>query len=65
MYVDDIVIKSKKASDHLADLQKVFNVLKAHRMKLNSAKCIFEVPKGKFLGYMVSQYRIKANSEKI
>ena len=29
VYIDDMVIKFKKASDHLADLQEVFDMLKA------------------------------------
>ena len=34
-------------------------------MKLNPSKCAFGVSSGKFLGFMVSQKGIEANSEKI
>ena len=34
-------------------------------MKLNLSKCAFGVALGKFLGFMVSQRRIEANSEKV
>ena len=34
-------------------------------MKLNPSKCAFEVSSGKFLNFMVSQRRIKANLEKV
>ena len=34
-------------------------------MKLNPSKCVFGVASGKFLGFMVSQRRIKANPEKV
>ena len=34
-------------------------------MKLNPSKCVFGVASGKFLGFMVSQRGIKANSEKV
>ena len=34
-------------------------------MKLNPSKCVFGVPSSKFLGFMVSQRRIKANPEKV
>ena len=34
-------------------------------MKLNLGKCAFRVMTGKFLGFMVSQRGIKANSDKI
>ena len=34
-------------------------------MKLNPTKCVFGVSSGKFLGYMVTQRGIEANSKKI
>ncbi|GKV34728.1 hypothetical protein SLEP1_g43074 [Rubroshorea leprosula] len=49
VYVDDIVVKSLKAEDHLADLDETFNNLKKNRMQLNPTKCIFGVESGKFL----------------
>ena len=34
-------------------------------MRLNPSKCAFGVASGKFLGFMVSQRGIEANSEKV
>jgi hypothetical protein len=34
-------------------------------MKLNLEKCAFRVSSGKFLGYMVYNWEIEANPEKI
>lgn len=34
-YVDDMVVKSRKAGNHPLDLQKVFNTLAKFQMKLN------------------------------
>ncbi|GKU89582.1 hypothetical protein SLEP1_g3706 [Rubroshorea leprosula] len=65
VYVDDIVVKSLKAENHLADLDETFNSLKKNRMQLNPAKCIFRVELGNFLGFMVSRRGIEANPEKI
>ncbi|GKV15413.1 hypothetical protein SLEP1_g26207 [Rubroshorea leprosula] len=65
VYVDDIMVKSLKAEDHLADLDETFNNLKKNRMRLNPAKCIFGVESEKFLGFMVSQRGIEVNPEKI
>ncbi|GKU88934.1 hypothetical protein SLEP1_g3141 [Rubroshorea leprosula] len=59
VYVDDIVVKSLKAEDHLADLDETFNNLRKNRMRLNPAKCIFSVEFGKFLGFMVSRRGIE------
>ncbi|XP_016652592.1 PREDICTED: uncharacterized protein LOC107881971 [Prunus mume] len=36
-----------------------------YRMRLNPTKCAFGVASGKFLGFMISQRGIEANSEKI
>ncbi|GKV26785.1 hypothetical protein SLEP1_g36020 [Rubroshorea leprosula] len=65
VYIDDIVVKSRKAEDHLADLDETFNNLRKNRMRLNPAKCIFGVESGKFLGFMVSRRGIELNPEKI
>ncbi|GKV49801.1 hypothetical protein SLEP1_g56532 [Rubroshorea leprosula] len=64
VYVDDIVVKSLKARDHLTDLEETFNNLRKNIMRLNSAKCIFG-ESGKFLGFMVSRRGIEVNLEKI
>ncbi|GKV12463.1 hypothetical protein SLEP1_g23603 [Rubroshorea leprosula] len=65
VYVDDIMVKSLKAEDHLVDLEETFNNLRKNRMTLNPAKCIFGVESGKFLGFMVSRRGIEVNPEKI
>ncbi|GKV52230.1 hypothetical protein SLEP1_g58821 [Rubroshorea leprosula] len=65
VYVDDIVVKSLKAEDHLADLEETFNNLRKNRMRLNPAKCIFGVELRKFLGFIVSRRGIEVNPEKI
>ena len=47
-YMDDIVIKSRKGFDLLTDLAEIFANLKRYDIKLNSSKCTFGVPGGKF-----------------
>ncbi|XP_071926061.1 uncharacterized protein [Coffea arabica] len=44
VYVDDIIIKSKKTEDHLVDLKKLFERLRKYDLKLNPAKCALEIP---------------------
>ncbi|XP_077225671.1 uncharacterized protein LOC143858846 [Tasmannia lanceolata] len=41
VYVDDMLVKSLKAPDHIADLEEAFTILRRNRMKLNLAKCAF------------------------
>ncbi|KAF5450077.1 hypothetical protein F2P56_030456 [Juglans regia] len=65
VYVDDLLVKSKKAEQHLADLRETCAMLREYKMKLNPHKCAFGVESGKFLGFMVSDQGIKANPEKI
>jgi hypothetical protein len=65
VYVDDMLVKSRKAISHLVDLEETFNTLRRYQMKLNPMNCAFGVSSGKFLGFMVSSRGIKANPEKI
>jgi len=65
VYVDDMLVKSRREQDHLEDLRETFNTLRSYNMKLNSSKCAFGVTAGKFLEFMVSQRGIEANLDKI
>jgi hypothetical protein len=65
VYIDDMVIKSIFAANHLNDLRVVFNILRRHRLKLNASKCAFGVGSRKFLGFMVTQRGIEANPDQI
>ena len=58
VYVDDMLVKSKTAADHVAHLANTFAVQRRYRMKL------FGVASRKFLGFMVNHRGIKANPEK-
>ena len=54
VYVDDMLVKSRREDDHLDDLKETFDTLRTYNMKLNLSKCAFGVTTGKFLGFMVS-----------
>jgi len=64
-YVDDIVVKSRKASGLVADLDETFQCLRARGIRLNPEKCVFGVPEGMPLGFIVSERGIEANPEKV
>ena len=64
-YVDDIVVKSKRADHLVADLEQTFAKLWANGIKLNPEKCVFGVPRGMLLGFIISECGIEANPEKI
>jgi hypothetical protein len=57
-YVDDIVVKTRKADDLVSDLRITFDCLRANGVKLNPEKCVFGVPLGMLSG-------IEANPEKV
>ena len=65
VYVDDMLVKSKAASDHVAYLTDTFKILRAYCIKFNPLKCAFGVASGKFLGFKVNQRGIEANPKKI
>jgi hypothetical protein len=65
VYVDDIIVKYRKSSNLIADLEESFNNLRQFNIKLNSKKCTFEVPRGKLLGYIITERYIEANPDKI
>ena len=64
-YVDDIVVKSKRADHLVANLEQTFAILQANNIKLNPEKCVFGVSRGMLLGFIVSKHGIEANPEKI
>jgi hypothetical protein len=64
-YVDDIVVKSKRADSLVADLDQAFKCLQAKNIKLNPKKCVFEIPRGMLLGFIVSECGIEDNPDKI
>ncbi|KAL0401836.1 UNVERIFIED_CONTAM: polyprotein [Sesamum latifolium] len=65
VYVDDMLVKSKKAHDHVKDLEETISVLRKYKLKLNSGKCAFGVQGERFLGFMVTQRGIETNPSKI
>ncbi|KAL0358263.1 UNVERIFIED_CONTAM: Retrovirus-related Pol polyprotein from transposon opus [Sesamum angustifolium] len=65
VYVDDMLVTSKEAHNHVEDLEETFVVLRKYRLKLNLGKCAFGVNGGRFLGFMVTQQGIEANPAEI
>ena len=57
--------KSRKKEILIDDLKETFDNLRVYKMMLNPAKCVFDVPSGKLLGFLVSERGIEANPEKI
>ena len=64
-YVDDIVVKSKEASNHFEDLKRVFDRCRKYRLRMNPLKCAFGVSAGKFLGFVVHRKGIDLDPAKV
>ena len=65
VYTYDMLVKLVKAELHVDHLAESFQVLKDYKIKLNPAKCAFGVSAENFLGFMVNNRGIEANSDKI
>lgn len=61
VYVDDILEKSKKRSEHIQVLGTIFNTLEEYKVRLNPKNSIFGVTSGKILSLIVSQRGIEIN----
>jgi hypothetical protein len=64
VYVDDVIIMSREDKGLISDQAESFDSLRKFKMELNPKKCIFGVPSGKLLRYMVSHHGIDPNPEK-
>ena len=65
VYVDDMIAKSRKEDEHVANLKKLFERLKIFQLKLNLANCTFGVSSGKLLGFVIRDKRIEMDHGKI
>jgi dsDNA-binding SOS-regulon protein len=64
-YVDDVVVKTRNFDTLIIDLEETFASLREYHWKLNPNKCVFGVPSGKLLGFIISHRDIEANPKKI
>lgn len=64
-YIDDMVVKTREKVGHAYNLEKVFNILRQHKLRLYAKKCAFEVGLGKFLGCMITTRGIEVNPDQI
>ena len=64
-YMDDVVVKTRHVESLVDDLRLTFDNLRTYDIKLNPDKCVFGVPSGKLLSFIVSNRGIEANPAKI
>jgi hypothetical protein len=54
VYIDDMVITTRKEESLITDLRETFDNLDRYKLKLNPTKCSFGVPTGQLLRFLVS-----------
>ena len=59
VYVDDMLVKSLKAKEHIYNLRESFDFLYTNKMKLNPSKCAFGVSFIKFLNFIVNHHGVE------
>ncbi|PKI70614.1 hypothetical protein CRG98_008988 [Punica granatum] len=65
VYVNDMIAKSREGKDHLVNLERLFDLLKKYKLRLNPAKCTFDARSGKLLGFVVSERGIEVDPNKV
>ncbi|KAK8935545.1 hypothetical protein KSP39_PZI013055 [Platanthera zijinensis] len=65
VYVDDLLVKSKSVTKHVADLMETFATLRKYKMRLNPTKCVFGAGRGKFLGHLLTPRGVEPNPDKL
>jgi len=63
-YADDIAVKSRDKNDHLRDLKIMFDIMRAHQLKMNPTKSL-GVSSNKFLGLIITSKGIHLDPDKV
>eukprot|EP00253_Pinus_taeda_P016409 PITA_16409 len=58
IYLDDIIVYSKKRGNHLRDLKQIFQRCQRYGISLNSKNSFFALSEGKLHGFIMSKSRI-------
>eukprot|EP00253_Pinus_taeda_P005698 PITA_05698 len=65
VYLDDITVFSRERSNHLQDLNQIFQHCKKYGISLNPKKSFFALDQGKLLGFIVSKDGIYIDPDRI
>jgi len=65
VYLDDIMVFSKKRTNHLHDLKQIFERCRRFGISLNPKKSFFALDEGKLLGFVVSKDGIYIDPDRV
>ena len=64
-YLDDIIVFSRMAEDHLDHLEKVFTALQQAKLKIKASKCEFFKSHVCYLGFLIVESGIRCDKSKV
>lgn len=65
VYLDDVIVFSRKWLDHICHLKNIFEWCQKYRISLNLKKIIFPVSKGNLLGHIITRSWIKVDLDQV
>ena len=65
IYIDDIVIYSKTAKDHLKHIEKILLQLREANLRIKFSKCQFFQTSVEYLGYIIGRDGMRVNPKKL
>jgi hypothetical protein len=65
VFLDDIIVFSATAQEHILKLEKVFQRLKTYNLKLKPSKCHFLKTEIRYLGHIVSDRGVHTDPDKV
>ena len=64
-YIDDILCYSNSFENHLRDLERIFQRLQDHDLRIQPAKCAFCKPQFSILGFIASKDGLSPDPRKV
>ena len=65
VFFDDILVYSATLQDHLLHLEKVFMLMRLHKMYIKATKCSFAQPNVEYLGHFISSQGVETDFRKV
>ena len=65
VYLDDILVYSESASEHVEHLRAVFERLRQHKLYAKRKKCTFAQRSIKYLGHVVENGQVRVDDDKV
>ena len=64
-YLDDIIVFSRTAEDHMEHLEKIFKALQVADLKIKASKCKFFKKHVSYLGFLIGETGICCDRSKV